>query len=124
MHAAFRRGGREAIDKCMKTQPGVFLKLLVLLVPRGLEVTHSQGVKQMSDEAIDQAIEAITDMLAKRKAGENAKVVEGEVLTQAPTPVASENREISAPSPVPGPPKDQPKPPRKRRARKEKLAVP
>jgi hypothetical protein len=34
MHAAFRRGGRAAIDKVMKQQPAVFLKLLVLLVPR------------------------------------------------------------------------------------------
>ena len=33
MHAAFRRGGRAAIDKVMKQQPAVFLKLLVLLVP-------------------------------------------------------------------------------------------
>jgi hypothetical protein len=35
MHLAFRRGGRNAIDKVMKTQPAVFLKLLVLLVPWG-----------------------------------------------------------------------------------------
>ena len=34
MHAAFRQGGREAIDKVMRTQPAIFLKLLVLLVPR------------------------------------------------------------------------------------------
>ena len=34
MHAAFRRDGRAAIDKVMKQQPAVFLKLLVLLVPR------------------------------------------------------------------------------------------
>jgi hypothetical protein len=34
MHAAFRQGGREPIDKVMRTQPAAFLKLLVLLVPR------------------------------------------------------------------------------------------
>src|SRR5262249_33642764 len=33
MHAAFRRGGRKAIEKVMRNQPAVFLKLLVLLVP-------------------------------------------------------------------------------------------
>ena len=27
MHAAFRRGGHKAIDKVMKQQPAVFLKL-------------------------------------------------------------------------------------------------
>jgi hypothetical protein len=76
MHRAFREGGREAIDKVMKTQPAVFLKLLVLLVPRELEVTRSGGVKSMSDEQIEAAIEVITDMLAKREAGENARVIE------------------------------------------------
>ena len=28
MHAAFRRGGRKAIEKVMRNQPAVFLKLL------------------------------------------------------------------------------------------------
>jgi hypothetical protein len=76
MHAAFRRGGRKAIDKVMRTQPAVFLKLLVLLVPRELKLEHSGGVKAMSDEEIEQAIEAIQTMLAAR-AGEAAKVIEG-----------------------------------------------
>ena len=82
MHRAFREGGRAAIDKVMKNQPAVFLKLLVLLVPRELEVTHSGGVKSMSDEQIEQAIEAIQEMLAKREAagaGEDMKLMEGKV---------------------------------------------
>ena len=41
MHAAFRQGGREAIEKVMRTQPAVFLKLLVLLVPRQMTLDHS-----------------------------------------------------------------------------------
>jgi hypothetical protein len=69
MHAAFREGGRAAINKVMTTQPAVFLKLLVLLVPRELEVTRSQGVKAMSDEAIEEAVAMISEMLAKREAG-------------------------------------------------------
>ena len=92
MHLAFRRGGRKAIDKVMKTQPAVFLKLLILLVPRQMRVEHSGGVKAMSDEQLEQGIEAITAMLAARS-GESAKVIEGKV------------------EPVPGPPKAQ----RKRR---------
>ena len=76
MHAAFRRGGRAAIDKVMKQQPAVFLKLLVLLVPRDMRVEHSGGVKAMTDEQIEQAIEAIQAMLAAREAGEQAKVIE------------------------------------------------
>src|SRR5215467_7699451 len=76
MHLAFRRGGRKAIDEVMKQQPAVFLKLLVLLVPRDMRVEHSGGVKAMTDEQIEQAIEAIQTMLAAR-AGEAAKVIEG-----------------------------------------------
>jgi len=34
MHRAFKLGGRKAIEKVMRNQPAVFLKLLVLLVPR------------------------------------------------------------------------------------------
>src|SRR5215469_14976435 len=41
IHLAFRRGGRKAIEKVMRTQPAVFLKLLVLLVPREMKLEHS-----------------------------------------------------------------------------------
>ena len=57
----------------MKTQPAVFLKLLVLLVPREMQVEHTGGVKVMTDEELEQGIEAIRAMLAAREAGENAK---------------------------------------------------
>jgi hypothetical protein len=76
MHAAFRRGGRAAIDKVMKEQPAAFLKLLVLLVPRETKVEHSGGVKAMTDEQIEAAIEAIQTMIEQR-AGESAKLIEG-----------------------------------------------
>ena len=69
MHAAFRQGGRKAIDKVMKQQPAIFLKLLVLLVPREMTVEHKGGVKAMTGH--------LRAMLAAREAGENAKVIEG-----------------------------------------------
>src|SRR5580765_7029274 len=81
MHAAFNRGGRKAIDKVMVNNPAVFLKLLVLLVPRELEVTHSGGVKGMSDEQLERGIEALEAILSRRaaKPGDDAKLVEGVV---------------------------------------------
>src|SRR5262244_3864901 len=91
MHLAFRRGGRKAIEKVMRNQPAVFLKLLVLLVPREMKMEHSGGVKAMTDEEIEQAIEAIQNMLAAR-AGEAAKVIEG---TAEPAALPAPN----APSP-------------------------
>jgi hypothetical protein len=78
MHLAFQRGGRAAINTVMKTQPAAFLKLLVLLVPREMKVEHSGGVKAMTDQQIEQAIEAIQAMLEQQ-----AKVIEGTAETVA-----------------------------------------
>ena len=69
----FRHEGKKAIEKVARNQPGVYLKILALLVPRELKVEQSQGVKGMTDDEIEQAIEAIQTMLAAR-AGE---VIEG-----------------------------------------------
>jgi hypothetical protein len=87
MHAAFRRGGRKAIETVMRNQPAVFLKLLVLLVPREMKMEHSSGIKSMSDEQIER------ELLAQREAGANAKVIEAEA--------EEEEDEVSA-LPAPG----------------------
>ena len=87
-HRAFKLGGRKAIEEVMRNQPAVFLKLLVLLVPREMPVEHTGGVKAMTDERIEAAIEALEGFLAKREAGANAKVVEGvaEPIAALPAP--------------------------------------
>src|SRR5215831_8174120 len=72
----FRHGGPAAIAKVRKNQPAAYCKLLTLLCPRDVKVEHSGGVKAMSDEEIEQAIEVIQTMIAAR-AGEAAKVIEG-----------------------------------------------
>ena len=73
----FRHEGKRAIEKVARNQPGVYLKILALLVPREMKVEHNGDViKAMTDEEIEQAIEAIQTMLAAR-AGEAAKVIEG-----------------------------------------------
>ena len=88
MHLAFRQGGRKAIMKVMTQQPAVFLKLLVLLVPRELEITSTGGPKGMSDEQLAAAVEAIEGYLARRRPGDDAKVIDASpVLPDAdPTP--------------------------------------
>ena len=72
----------------MKNNPAVFLKLLVLLVPREMQVEQSGGVKAMTDEQLERGIELIQQMLAQREAGANAKVIEGEaeVVPSLPAP--------------------------------------
>jgi len=75
MHRAFKLGGRKAIEKVMRNQPAVFLKLLVLLVPREMQLEHSGGVKAMTEDQIVDAIAAIEGYLARRS-GEAAKVID------------------------------------------------
>jgi hypothetical protein len=72
----FRHQGKKAIEKVARNQPAAYLKILALLVPREMKVEHSGGVKAMTDEQLEQGIEAITAMLAQREAGANAKVIE------------------------------------------------
>ena len=86
----FRHGGPAAIAKVRKTQPAAYCKLLTLLCPRDVKGEHSGGVKAMSDEQIDEAIEAIQTMLAAR-AGEAATVIEG---TAEPAALPASQRAI------------------------------
>jgi hypothetical protein len=85
--ADFKKHGAAAIEKVRKQQPAAYMKICALLVPREMKVEHAGGVKAMSDEEIEQAIELIQTMLAAR-AGEAAKVIEGEaeVVPSLPAP--------------------------------------
>src|SRR5215467_15003367 len=79
----FRHQGKKAIEKVARDQPAGYLKILALLVPRELKMEHSGDViKAMTDEQIEQAIEAIQTMIAAR-AAEGTKVVEGTAETIA-----------------------------------------
>ena len=69
------------------------MKICALLVPREMKVEHTNAVESLSDEQLDQAIEAIEAMLASR-AGETAKVIEGEAEVVASLPAS-----VSAKSP-------------------------
>jgi hypothetical protein len=72
----FKRHGASAIEKVRKQQPAAYMKICALLVPREMRVEHTGGVKAMTDEQLEQGIEAITAMLAARDPGSSAKVIE------------------------------------------------
>src|SRR3954453_16016971 len=71
----FRHQGKKAIEKVARNQPAAYLKKLALLVPRELKIEQTQGVKAMSDEQIEAAIEVIQGMLEAR-AGDQVNVIE------------------------------------------------
>jgi ketopantoate hydroxymethyltransferase len=75
--ADFKKHGAAAIEKVRKQQPAAYMKICALLVPREMKLEHSGGVKAMTDEQLERGIELIKEMLAKREAGANAKVIEG-----------------------------------------------
>ena len=81
--ADFKQHGASAIAKVRKQQPAAYMKICALLVPREMQIDHTNRIKQMTDEQIEQAIEAIEEMLARR-AGETAKVIEAETAEAVP----------------------------------------
>jgi hypothetical protein len=62
------------------------MKICALLVPREMKVEHSDAIKGLTDEQLEEAIAAIKASLAAR-AGEAAKVIDGEaeVVPALPT---------------------------------------
>jgi hypothetical protein len=71
----FQEGGPQAIAKVRKQQPAAYMKICALLVPKEFKVERTGGVKDLTDEELDQAIAAVKAMLAART-GETAKVIE------------------------------------------------
>jgi Family of unknown function (DUF5681) len=72
----FRKHGEKAIAKVRRDQPGVWLKVLALLVPREHKVQHSNPLKDLTDEQLEAMIEYIETSLAAQ-AGGPVKVIEG-----------------------------------------------
>jgi len=74
--ADFKQHGASAIEKVRKQQPAAYMKICALLVPREMRLEHTSAIKSMSDEQLEQAIEALQAMLAQQEAVANAKVIE------------------------------------------------
>ena len=83
----WQQHGREVFKRVRRESPAAYLKVCALLVPREMKLEHSGGVKDLTDEELEQAIAAIKAMLAAQ-AGEAAKVIEGEaeVVPSLPAP--------------------------------------
>ena len=69
-----------------------------MLVPREMQVEHSNPIKDMTDEQIERSIEVIEQILAEREAGANAKVIDGvpEPVPALPPPPDGPNKVMDA----------------------------
>jgi hypothetical protein len=72
----FRQGGPKAIERVRRTQPAAYLKILALLVPREHKVQHSNVIKSLSDQELEDMIEYIKTSL-EAQAGGPVKLIEG-----------------------------------------------
>jgi hypothetical protein len=73
----WQQHGREVFKRVRRESPASYLKVCAMLVPKEVKLEHStSAIKAMTDEQIEQTIEAIQTMLAARD-GEAAKVIEG-----------------------------------------------
>ena len=61
-----------------RTQPAAYLKVLALLVPREHKVEHSNSIKDLTDEQLEDMIEYIKTSL-EAQAGGSVKLIEGTI---------------------------------------------
>ena len=72
----FRKHGEKAIAKVRREQPGVWLKVIAMLVPREHKVQHSNPIKDLTDEQLEAMVEYLKTSL-EAQAGGPVKVIEG-----------------------------------------------
>ena len=71
----FRKHGEKAIAKVRRDQPGIYLKVLALLIPRQDKLEHTNTIKTMTDEELESAIAFLHEMMAAQAVG-SAHLVE------------------------------------------------
>ena len=88
LHLGYRWFCRLELEDKVPDHSTFSVKVCAMLVPREMKLEHTGGVKAMTDEQIEASIAMIKEMIAKRDAGENAKVIEGEaeVVPSLPAP--------------------------------------
>jgi Family of unknown function (DUF5681) len=92
----FRKHGEKAIAEVRRTQPGVYLKVLALLVPREHKVEHTNPLSSLSDEELAAMIAHLEESIAQRVAGDQAKLIEGDALKTTALPAET----TALPAPV------------------------
>src|SRR5262249_6689508 len=94
----WQQHGREVFKRVRRESPATYLKVCAMLVPREMRVEHNQGVKAMSDEQLEAAIEILQGMVDAKLAGNNAKIVDGvsQPVAALPAPLHKPRRKRRA----------------------------
>ena len=93
----WQQHGREVFKRVRRESPAAYLKVCAML-PREMKLEHSGGVKAMTDEQLERSIEILRELIAKREAEANAKVIEGvaEPVPALPPNAATRRRRLGA----------------------------
>jgi hypothetical protein len=78
----FSKHGEKAIAKVRRDQPGVYLKVLALLIPRQDKLEHTNTIKIMTDDELESAIAILNEMMAAQPVG-SAHLIEMKAETAA-----------------------------------------
>jgi hypothetical protein len=74
------------------------MKICALLMPREMKLEHTNPIKELSDEELEAAIEALRTMI-DAQAADSAKVIQGMAETVAlPTPVVVPAAKVKRPN--------------------------
>ena len=84
LYRDFSKHGEKAIAKVRRYQPGVYLKVIALLIPREHEVEHRNRVKELSDEQLEAMVEYLETSLEAHARG-SVRVIEGTIEPSAAT---------------------------------------
>ena len=79
-----------------RTQPGAYCKILTLLVPRELKLEHRNAIADLSDEQLEVMIEELTERIARRAAGSDAKLIEAVETTPVEVPKPKRRNRVMA----------------------------
>jgi hypothetical protein len=78
----FRQHGQKAVARVRETQPGVYLKVLALLVPKQHKVEMANAITGLTDTQLDLMIEDLQRRIERRASG--AKLIEAEAVEVEP----------------------------------------
>jgi hypothetical protein len=65
----WQQHGREVFKRVRRESPASYLKVCAMLVPREMRVEYNQGVKAMSDEQLEAAVEILRGMIDQKLTG-------------------------------------------------------
>src|SRR5262249_27552079 len=85
----FDKHGEKAIARVREENPGMYLKVIAMVLPRQHKVEHRNPLKELTDEELEAMIEHIK--VSMEAQAQSAKLIEGEAVPSLPSPVSAKN---------------------------------